>query len=83
MTRFASNTSGMSTAQCDDGEFVFNVELKKQDDRWLVLTSRGVDRKGSVWSVRVTGYPTMMAQNYELSRIRRSSAFPTLGNRFI
>ena len=41
---------GMSTTM-DGGEFVFNVELKKQDDRWLVLTSRGIDRQGGVGSV--------------------------------
>lgn len=44
------NASGMSTTM-DDGEFVFNVELEKEGDRWLVLTSRGIDRKGGVWSV--------------------------------
>ena len=42
---------GMSTTM-DGGEFVFNVELKKQDNRWLVLTSTGMDRKGGVTSVQ-------------------------------
>jgi hypothetical protein len=45
------NTSGMS-GTIDDGEFVFNVELKEQGERWLVLTSKGIDRQGSVWSVQ-------------------------------
>lgn len=44
------NASGMSTTM-NGGEFVFNVELKKEGDRWLVLTSRGIDRPGSVMSV--------------------------------
>jgi hypothetical protein len=44
------NASGMSST-FDGGEFVFNVQLKKQDDQWLVLTSRGIDRMGGVWSV--------------------------------
>jgi hypothetical protein len=44
------NASGMSTAM-GGGEFVFSVELEKQGDRWLVRTSRGVDRRGGVSSV--------------------------------
>lgn len=44
------SAGGMSTTM-DGGEFVFNVELKKQGDRWLVLTSRGIDRQGSTGSV--------------------------------
>jgi hypothetical protein len=45
------NASGMSSTM-DDGEFVFNVELKKVNAEWKVVTSRGSGLIRGVMSVQ-------------------------------